>query len=338
MKSVRKIALVFALLFVAPFAFAGPSRVLPAVYDEYTIGSGGYFSTLQAAEDATDNNLVAAGRGVVLTVLPGTYNQKVTVASSTGYVNATYYRVLRAQPGHEREVVLNFTGSTSDFVNSCTVLVAEKYFRIHDIVIQNNSAVAAMAAALVFQDQSAGRVIGCQIGPNGGNAAQYRVGLDCRSTVVTSLYVANCRFTGCSYATLMLDSTQSTSVMYVYNSLFDSPISSGPYGLLEYNAGTIVLKNSIDIGHTYPTSGTVAYGFCVLSTGNGGVTFEADGLHLSASDTVALDHGANLAADAYFPINDDVDGEARPYGTAWDIGPDEYEPTVSSGAGVWCVN
>ena len=44
--------------------------------------------------------------------------------------------------------------------------------------------------------------------------------------------------------------------------------------------------------------------------------------HLDSSDTAAKDAGANLSADATFPISTDIDGETRS-GT-WDIGADEY--------------
>lgn len=54
----------------------------------------------------------------------------------------------------------------------------------------------------------------------------------------------------------------------------------------------------------------------------GDVTFAGAGdYHLSATDTVAKDHGADLSSDASYPISVDIDGVLRV--ASWDIGADE---------------
>ena len=45
--------------------------------------------------------------------------------------------------------------------------------------------------------------------------------------------------------------------------------------------------------------------------------------HLAADDDVARDRGLDLAGDSVLSFSDDVDGESRPSGGAWDIGADE---------------
>ena len=46
--------------------------------------------------------------------------------------------------------------------------------------------------------------------------------------------------------------------------------------------------------------------------------------HLASGDTNAKDQGTTLSADSSLAFSDDIDAQGRPYGSAWDIGADEY--------------
>lgn len=54
----------------------------------------------------------------------------------------------------------------------------------------------------------------------------------------------------------------------------------------------------------------------------------SEDLHLASGDTAAKDAGADLSADAQFPVSTDFEGTARPQGSAYDVGADEL---ISSG-------
>lgn len=63
------------------------------------------------------------------------------------------------------------------------------------------------------------------------------------------------------------------------------------------------------------------FGFVSTSTGD---------YHLTSADTGALDFGTPLNADTALAFNTDIEGDPRPYGSAWDIGADEYTPATST--------
>jgi len=46
--------------------------------------------------------------------------------------------------------------------------------------------------------------------------------------------------------------------------------------------------------------------------------------HLAVGDTNAKDQGTNLSSDINLAFSDDFEGQSRSFGSAWDIGADEY--------------
>jgi len=133
------------------------------------------------------------------------------------------------------------------------------------------------------------------------------------------------------------DPSNGESITYLYNNtIFNSAV-----GIETYANGTTTAINNIVIGsgNTNAYLGTFATGTDYNATdgtdsiGQGthnkiSQTFnfidQANrDLHLAPTDAAARDAGVSLAGDSYLPFAVDIDGNARPYGAAWDIGADE---------------
>lgn len=104
-------------------------------------------------------------------------------------------------------------------------------------------------------------------------------------------------------------------------------------------SGTFTVKNCIAQANTDGYNGTfsgnnnqsdISSDVPGTSGQTGTVTFVSAGtdFHLSASDTVAKDNGADLSADATFSFSIDIDGDTR--SGSWDIGVDEIASAASN--------
>lgn len=132
---------------------------------------------------------------------------------------------------------------------------------------------------------------------------------------------------------------QEFDTLYLYN----CTIIGGQYGIYDANAqevpGNIIMKNCVINGST--TCATIvdavttfstdnlfsdASGFGANVTANTTLTFTGATYHLDSTDTEAIDVGVDLTGDPNIAVTDDYDGDARPQGSDYDLGYDEYVP------------
>ena len=323
----RSLCIFLAALFLAWTAeplCADSSRRLPAIYSVSTFGgSTRDYTTLAAWESDTDNNLTEGGIGAqtcgqVLDCYPdsASYDQRVTLMGATA--NAGYFRVIRAAPGHERQVVFDYTGALGTYEGVICVN-GESYAGIYDLVIRHHVNQDNITKDLFFQSNPyACRVVGCVAGPS-ENANPTGVGgaqtYNGRAVFINTTFLGN--NTGVEYG--IIAGTADTAA---YNCIFYG-WSTGWYGAA---AGSFAKNSIFQANGADFYSNTPALTTCIYS-GHGTASFvdpASGNFRLADSDTNARDQGTNLSADTMFAFTDDFDGDARPYGSAWDIGVDEW--------------
>jgi hypothetical protein len=127
---------------------------------------------------------------------------------------------------------------------------------------------------------------------------------------------------------------------YIYNCTFNNNNTA-----VYQTAGTIIMKNCLFTGNnTADAYGTFAAGTDYNATNRASIGYTVTGggntndrvsqtfnfvnaggkdFHLAFDDAGAKDRGVDLSTDDNLAFSNDIDGESRPSGSAWDIGADE---------------
>lgn len=311
--------------------FAASARVMPVAYNTSTFGDATRDYTgsvgLTSWEAATDIDLVTATSGEVLECYPdeAIYDQRVEINGAT--TNASYFRVVKAATGHERDVI--FTQDTESITDIGTFYVYEPYFGLYDLTVRSTHTLNGSYAGcqtIVVNGANNCRIVGCALDStvsSYGNGT-IAVGINLYSVTgakVIDTYISN---VSCAHTPV------AAYGIYFYSQSGGEALNCLIYdayqGMIE-TGGAGAAKNTIIHDVTVTKSGTVNETTCLFTTGAGLVVFDADGYHLDASDTAATGQGTNLSVT----FTDDIDGDT--FGAAWDIGVDHYvAPAASTGA------
>lgn len=312
--------LLAALLALSGTGFPASSRPLPAAYNEKTFGSAGHgrdYTSLQAWENDTDVNCVANLKGEVLTCYPDEASYDQTVAIGTATVNPGYFRVIRAAPGYERQVVIDSSASQE---TSAGVIwdAAESFFGLYDLTVKLHVNDDVIVKALFFSGCQGIKVAGCVIGPLSNVNAAGCIGMQLYGGATAT--VANTVFRGNLGTSHMYAVVTNTTAGLSLNNTVVHRWATGYWGV---GAGTGTATNCIFDDNTNEVwaNGPAWVTSIMNADGFDGFVDAAGGdFRLKSTATTAIDQGTSLSGS----FTDDFEGDERPQGPAWDIGIDEW--------------
>ena len=315
------------------------SRVLPLSYNTKTYGDGArQYTSLDTWEQATDIDLVSAGKGEVLECYDdaASFDDSVILYGAT--VSSDYFRVIKPATGEGHDGTKN-NGVT--FAPTAPVGVYDDAFTLYE-------AYASIQDLIVIVETSADRAIMLE--------ANLTSAIGCITTGYIGIYSYN--FVGTVYSINCLSqdcpwgfyAAASSSILYCLN----CTAVDGSYGFYRatptlYCINCCSCDNSL--GDFYLAEQTTCYGGDDTVFANQA----GDDYHLHADDTTCRNQGTNLSgifADrkimniegdakvigitlptiimgvkaigeglSIYNFDDDIDAETR---SAWDIGFDEY--------------
>ena len=271
------------------------------------------YTALATWEAATDTNLVTAAQSQVLECYDdaASFNDRVTLDGST--TNASYFRIIRPASGQGHDGTPNngvYFESTIDLAN---FNISEQYSQIQDIIARLNiNSVTSRYTFIISQPN--GAIVGC-IAYDSANIGTGGVhGLELNNSS-SSAYAINC-------LVISMDnqgfSGTGNGTHYFYNCTSVNNIT----GFLA-NTGTNNAKNCVASGNTTNDwVGTWTKTTCTAEGANPTYVNPAgNDFHLASADTVCINQGTDLSADAVYAFDDDIDKTSR--SGAWDIGADE---------------
>jgi len=245
-------------------------------------------------------------------------------ASGTKWDNSAF-RIVASINATDSALYINDTNVTCDALQCKSVVTAEDpgfpYYVVRvpaeSYTLKNMSICAAVS------------------GWSSGTSALYgiRSGTDMsQNSFVINTLIFDIVTDDASFACAFYEGNHAANKTYLYNNTIANVkigINDGysdvvcKNNILQAAAGGVCFDNAVDPSSNYNLSSdaTAPGGNSVLNTV---LTFaDAASLdyHLAVTDTAAIGAATNLSGDAYYPFNNDADGDVR---SSWDIGADEY--------------
>jgi hypothetical protein len=281
------------------------------------------YTALTTWEQATDIDLVTATQSEVLECYDDAASFDDCVSISGAITSSSYFRIVRPASGQGHDGTPNngFTFSSTATNNGFTI--GENYTQVQDIICSVNH--SSTLSYTVFQVSVSGTTqafVGCIAynSANSGTGSMYGF----YSNINRTGYFIDCLAHSIESVGFRLFANPSTG--YFYN----CTATNCATGFSQTN-GTGYAKNCCSSGNTTADwTGTWTQTTCTAEDATPTyVNAAGDDFHLDAADSVCIDQGTDLSADAAYAFDDDIDKVTRT-GT-WDIGFDEYVaggPTV----------
>jgi hypothetical protein len=321
------------------------SRQLPSSYNENTYGDETRdYTSLATWESDTDNDLVTATEGEVLTCYDddAPYEDNINMGGAT--TNSSYFRVIRAADGQRGDsttgVRFEKTGVAAD--TSIFRISTEDYTRCHDIAAKVSTTGVKDAFCFEARNSPNARFVGCYAYDSSvNNSSAFIYGFRfLRNGTSNAGYCINCvadniqqhkttYYGGAFGIETNTFFSNYTVTAYFYNcTAIDCDHSFRINTICKDGTFTGYAKNCIsqnadvsDFSIRQLTEGPTASWDKTTCVEDDSVVFNADGYHLASADTSARGEGTDLSADGTFAFDDDIDGDSR---IEWDIGADEY--------------